>query len=189
VSESTALKDHCEAFLESESVDEFNALAAALRDEHQPTTPTEHLLVQKLAQHHWLSQRALRLQCVAMGDDDLSSEQKAREFALYLRYQTTNDRGFQSCLNQLLKLRAERRKAEIGFESQKRQKADEARKAAAEKRKQELHKWHVTLAEMKATNQELLNSQAEPVEKYGEDNLQAFMEACERVRARRKSAA
>jgi hypothetical protein len=42
-------------------------------------------------------------------------------FTLYLRYQTTHERAFSKCLNDLLKLRSEKRKAEIGFASQNRQ--------------------------------------------------------------------
>jgi seryl-tRNA synthetase len=70
-------------------------------------------------------------------------------------------------LNDLLKLRAEKRKSEIGFESQQlqrnrarqqaeiqearaRQQAEEhARKQEAENRRQELHKWKVLHAEAK----------------------------------------
>ncbi len=69
---------------------------------------TEFLLLEKMAEHYWLSNRAVRLQEASLGDE--------KQFALYLRYQTTNDRGFHNCINTLLKLRAEKRKAEIGFE-------------------------------------------------------------------------
>jgi hypothetical protein len=36
-----------------------------------------------------------------------------KQLALYLRYQTTNERAFHKCLNDLLKLRAERHKQEL----------------------------------------------------------------------------
>src|SRR5205807_2613098 len=45
-----------------ESEQEYEELLDGLREEHHPTTPTEHLLVDRMAQHHWLSQRALYLQ-------------------------------------------------------------------------------------------------------------------------------
>ena len=48
-------------------------------------------------------------------------------FALYLRYQTTHERAFYKALNELQKLRNERRKEQIGFESQKRAQAAEIR--------------------------------------------------------------
>ncbi|MGI8959899.1 MAG: hypothetical protein ACR2IV_09095, partial [Bryobacteraceae bacterium] len=78
--------------------------------------------------------------------------------ALYLRYQTTNERAFHKCLNDLLKLRAETRKQEIGFESQTHKQADHTRREAAETRKQDLHRWAVLLAEAKVDHQLLQNS-------------------------------
>ena len=47
--------------------------------------------------------------------------------ALFLRYQSTHERAFHTCLNDLLKLRAEKRKNEIGFESQKREQEEHTR--------------------------------------------------------------
>ena len=41
--------------------------------------------------------------------------------SLYMRYHTTHTRAFHKSLNDLLKLRSERRKANIGFEAQKHQ--------------------------------------------------------------------
>src|SRR5882757_2976969 len=69
-----------------ESLEEFEELHTQLLEEHQPTTITESILVKKMAEHYWLSQRAIRFQ-----NDDNTTEQ---QFALYLRYQTTNDRAF-----------------------------------------------------------------------------------------------
>ncbi|MBV9248045.1 MAG: hypothetical protein JO227_02200, partial [Acetobacteraceae bacterium] len=48
--------------LPCESQAEFDELKAALRNEHQPITPTETLLVDNMAEHYWLSRRALMLQ-------------------------------------------------------------------------------------------------------------------------------
>lgn len=45
-----------------EDQDAFDAFLSGLKDEHQPVTPTEHLLIKKMAQSYWLSQRAIRLQ-------------------------------------------------------------------------------------------------------------------------------
>jgi hypothetical protein len=95
--------------LPGECEEEYATLLAGLKAEHQPRTYTECILVEKLAQHFWLSQRAQRL-----ADAFIENE---KQFALFLRYQTTNDRAFHKCLDQLLKLRAEKRKAQIGFES------------------------------------------------------------------------
>ncbi len=66
-----------------------------------------------------------------------------------------------NCINTLLKLRAEKRKAEIGFEqSQKHKEAEQTRRQSNETRKQELHQWAVLLAEAKVTHQQVLTSGA-----------------------------
>ncbi|MBV8073138.1 MAG: hypothetical protein JO270_24780 [Acidobacteriaceae bacterium] len=68
--------------------------------------------------------------------------EQEKYFTLYTRYQTTHEHAFSNCLSDLLKLRAERRKAEkdeaalyqqaqysrTAFESQKRGQADQYRK-------------------------------------------------------------
>jgi len=136
--------------LSDENQSDFDELLEALRAEHQPSTPTESLFVESMAQHYWLKQRAIRLQSACTHSDE-------RQFVLYLRYQTTNDRAFHKCLNQLLRLRAEKRKAEIGFESQQRRTTEEARKQANETRKQDRHQWDVLLAQAKLDNQKLQN--------------------------------
>ncbi|HEX3684006.1 MAG TPA: hypothetical protein VHU83_15850 [Bryobacteraceae bacterium] len=161
--------------LPSEDQDEFDRLAAALHAEHRPSTMTETILVERMAQSYWLSKRALYLQdqahrafgarCARIKEEcctdaESSLDQQQRQLALFIRYQTTNDRAFHKCLNDLLKLRAEKRKQEIGFESQRRHEADQSRKAAAEKRKQDLHEFAVLLAEAKVDHQFVLTSNA-----------------------------
>jgi low affinity Fe/Cu permease len=154
-----------------EKQEEFDTLLGGLRAEHEPATITETLLVEKMAQSWWLRTRALLLQNTCFVDDSVGQKQ----LALYLRYQTANERAFHKALNELLKLRAGKRKAEIGFESQQskqnrareqaefrqnraRQQAEEhARKQAAEKRRQELHKWNVLRAEAEVDHRVLLN--------------------------------
>lgn len=145
--------------LPTEDQDEFDSLAAALQAEHRPSTVTECVLVEKMAQHHWLSQRAQRLQDTAIVAD-LSQKDQEKQFTLYLRYQTTNDRAFHQCLNQLLRLRAERRKQEIGFESQQHRQAQESRRKSAENRKQDLHEWAILLAQATVDHQYVLTSNA-----------------------------
>ncbi len=142
--------------LPSEDQEEFDTLLHGLRDEHQPKTLTESLLVEKMAQHHWLVQRALQLQELTIAAKMPMRDQE-RQFALYMRYQTTNERAFHRSLNDLLRLRAERRKQQIGFESQKQKEAAETRREAGEKRKQERHKFDILLAEAKADHQVLRN--------------------------------
>jgi hypothetical protein len=161
---------------------EYDALFAALRLQHRPETSFEVSLVEKMAQHYWLSRRALSLQENCFSTDELVCEQE-KQLALYLRYQTTHERAFERCSDELRKLRNEKHQAEIGFELQKRrqdeddrkrkqhearevrQQADEQRKQAnetrrqaAENRKQELHQWAVLLAEAKVDHQHMLTS-------------------------------
>jgi hypothetical protein len=160
-----------------ERYEEFDTLLSGLRAEHLPATITENLLVEKMAQSWWLRTRALLLQNNCFSD---SIDQK--QLALYLRYQTTHDRAFHKSLNDLLKLRAEKRKMEIGFESQQMKQscarqqaerereraqhkhAEEARKQAAEKRRQELHKWKVLLAEAEVDHRVMQNLNLETLE-------------------------
>jgi hypothetical protein len=135
------------SILPSEDQSRYDALVEGLRDEYHPSTPTEAILVEKMAQHLWLTQRAQRLAGESIEDEKSS--------LLFLRYQTTNDRAFHKCLDQLLKLRAEKRKAEIGFESQERKRKEEARKEAEDARKQEMHEARVRLANAKAQHLEI----------------------------------
>jgi hypothetical protein len=104
-----------DVIVEGESIEDFNALMELLTEEHEPKTTTESILVQSMAQHHWFSQRAVRLQNANIEND--------KRLALYMRYQSVNDRAFSKCLSDLLKLRAERRKEQIGFESQNQKRA------------------------------------------------------------------
>jgi hypothetical protein len=135
---------------------DFDALLSGLRTEHQPSTPTEAALVEKMAQSLWLSKRALLLQELTF-TLEIPSCLDEKQLALYLRYQTTHDRAFHRCLDQLLKLRAEKRKTEIGFESQQQKQADQTRREAVEIRKQELHRYAVLLAEAKLDHQQMQN--------------------------------
>jgi hypothetical protein len=147
--------------LDFEDQDEYDQLLCGLRFEHQPATMTEHILVEQMAQSYWLRKRALYLQDQCATEGDLTMEQQEKRLALLIRYQTTHDRAFHRALNDLLKLRSERRRTEIGFESQKRQESIESRRQSAEKRKQDLHEWAVLLAEAKLTHQQVLTNNLE----------------------------
>ena len=83
----------------------FDELRDALRAEHQPSTPTEFLLVDRMAEHVWQSQRAQRLV-----DSSLTNTNETW-IALMLRYQTTHDRAFHKCLAELRTMRRESRNA------------------------------------------------------------------------------
>ncbi|MGI9071534.1 MAG: hypothetical protein ACR2JB_09535 [Bryobacteraceae bacterium] len=135
-----------------ESQEEFELLLGSLRDEHKPSGVTEMILVDKMARALWLSKRAQMLQHVTF-NHEVPVCDDPKQLALYLRYQTTNERAFHKCLNDLLKLRAEKRRQEIGFESQRRKEADHIRREATEKRKQDMHRINVLLAEAKVDHQ------------------------------------
>jgi hypothetical protein len=122
--------------------EQFHQLVEALRDEHNPETATEVLLVERMAESFWMGRRAIQFQTQALENED---DQK---LALYLRYQATHERSFQKCLADLLKLKAEKRKVQFGFESQK-------QKEAEEQRRQEMHKAKVRAINAKAEDQEI----------------------------------
>jgi hypothetical protein len=125
---------------------EFETLLAALCEEYDPQTATQHILVQKAAQHCWISARAARLQEAAM-PQATGAELDSKALSLYLRYQTTHDRAFQRCIRELRAIKNDRRRQEIGFESQKRAQAQEFRRDNEELRRQEMHE-----ARLRATN-------------------------------------
>ncbi len=98
----------------------FEALRAALHQEHQPASVTEELLIDDLAQSHWLRQRALRLQNECFTPDGGVDEKR---LALFLRYGTAHERAFHKALAALLRLQKDRRKSAppaIEFVSQNR---------------------------------------------------------------------
>jgi hypothetical protein len=98
---------------------EFEALLADLLADHQPANASEELLVKEMAQSHWLTQRAIRLQNDCFTADGID----AKQLALFLRYQTTHQRAFHKALAALLaaqKTRRKERKEQIGFVSQNR---------------------------------------------------------------------
>ena len=105
--------------LTSEDPIGFEALKQSLADEHQAITTTEAILVNAMAESLWLAQRAQRLQdtCIDPDTGVITDEKKS---SLYLRYFTTHTRAFHKSLNDLLKLRSEKRKEALGFEAQKR---------------------------------------------------------------------
>ena len=113
--------------LTSEDPAGFEALTQSLLEEHQAVTTTELILIHVMAESHWLAQRAQRLQDTCL-DPDTGDIKDEKKFSLYLRYQTTHTRAFHKSLNDLLKLRAEQRRAANGFEAQKHKDEENRRK-------------------------------------------------------------
>jgi len=108
--------------LASENPTGFEALKHSLVEEHQPKTETESILVNEMAQSHWLAERAQSLQTTCL-DENTGAITNEKSFSLYLRYHSTHHRAFYKALNQLLKLRSESRKDQAGFEAQKQKEA------------------------------------------------------------------
>jgi hypothetical protein len=101
--------------LEGESQMRYQDLLEQLLSEYNPATPTEAILVERMAQHHWLRNRAVNYQNHYLETGD---ENTASKLSLFMRYESMHERAFHKCLADLLKLRAEKQKQEIGFASQ-----------------------------------------------------------------------
>jgi hypothetical protein len=96
--------------IEGEDPDEFEALVADLEADYLPGTETEALLVHDLAKFHWLADRAIRLQAAAFAAASLP--EMPASLNVLIRYQTTNQRAFQTTLKSLQALQKERKLAE-----------------------------------------------------------------------------
>jgi len=70
--------------LPTEDQSAFDDLLETLTGEHQPATPSESILVQRMAYHEWLYQRALRLQENCF-DPETGEVADAKMFSLYMR--------------------------------------------------------------------------------------------------------
>ena len=139
--------------LPHESTEAYSLLRATLLHEHRPENETERLLVDRMAQHHWLRSRAEAFESGCFKEDGTLDDKR---LALFMRYRTSHERAFHKCLNELLKLRAEKRKEQIGFESQKREKEEQTRKQEKHEMAKERHKWEVLLTEAKVDHQQAL---------------------------------
>ncbi len=98
-----------------EDPDAFETLLRDLLDEYRPSSPTEELLVNEMAQSYWLAQRALRFQNECFSENGVDE----KRLALFLRYQTTHDHAFHKALSTLLRLRSGRACPAPGFVSKR----------------------------------------------------------------------
>ena len=105
-------------FVKGEDPAEFNLLLDDLIAEHQPATPTEQILVEQMAHHHWISMRATRLQDSIVASY-LMTGLTPVQLGLFIRYQTSAERSFHKAHTELLKARKQRENSKIGFESKK----------------------------------------------------------------------
>ncbi len=133
-----------------ENDDGFEALKQLFLAEHQPVTITEAILVNAMVESHWLEQRTRKLldTCVDRATGAIANE---KHFSLYLRCQTTHQRAFHKSLAALQKLRAEKRKADLGFEAQK-------MKNEQHEMKKQKHYWDVLKKDLETCRQISLNT-------------------------------
>ena len=105
--------------LRCENQAEFETLLQHLDDDYRPQIASETILVERMAESRWLSDRALRLQqtCFDVNTGEIADEKK---FSLYQRYFTTHNNAFHKALNDLLKQRKQKHDMRIGFEREKR---------------------------------------------------------------------
>jgi len=132
--------------ISGENPADFDELVEGLRAEYNPATPTEDHLILRMAQHFWLSQRAIRLQ-----NDAFLAGYTPDKLALLLRYQTSNDRGYHQCLATLLRVKGIGQNRKIGFESQNRIVAEES--AAAERQSARMLPLNANIALAQRENQ------------------------------------
>ncbi len=135
--------------LPNEKQERFEELFNQFTLDENPVGSVEIELVRKMAEHTWCARRASCLleACflvIAQSPEQLAnSEAEIRvrpELERYERYQAHHDRAYARASAELIKRRNERRKEEIGFESQKRAEAQEKRRDAKENREVEQHK-------------------------------------------------
>jgi hypothetical protein len=65
-----------------ENPEDYDTLLAGLRDEHKPSTMTEEILIERMAQHLWLVRRAQNLM-----DQNLDAP---AQISFWLRYESSN---------------------------------------------------------------------------------------------------
>jgi hypothetical protein len=149
-------------FLEGESKETYLKNLAGFQKEWNPTTETEHDLVQRLATRQWLRRRAFKLQQQFIAPDGTITDQK--QFALYNRYETQHERAYNKALADLMRLKSLRLREQNGFESQKRKDEIHAYKIKALKDREYRNKLQIlerearlTLAQAKLNIEHLMN--------------------------------
>jgi hypothetical protein len=123
---------------EIEKQEDYDTLLARLIEDEQPVGQAEEELVVKMAKHTWLASRALRFQDACFSPQPKTPAQARnsevpvninQSLERCIRYHASHDRAYQRASAELQKRKRARQLAEIGFASQKRQQAAEARTA------------------------------------------------------------
>ena len=134
---------------EVEKQENFYMFLNKLIEDEQPVGQAEIELVVKMAEHTWLSKRALRLQnnCFALQPKTPEQAKNSQTSVAveitylnhYVRYHAAHDRAYQRASAELQKRKKARQLEEIGFASQQQKRAQEARAEAEETRRAEKH--------------------------------------------------
>src|SRR5581483_2729880 len=103
---------------EVEQQESFDAFLQRLIEDEQPVGQAEIELVVKMAEHTWLSKRALRLQnnCFSLEpkipaqakNGEIPVSVQLQPLELYVRYHAAHDRAYQRASAELLKRKKER---------------------------------------------------------------------------------
>jgi hypothetical protein len=133
------------ALLPTEDAAAFAGLLGNYLAEHEPTTQTEVDLVHTMAESLWLRNRAQNLQ-PACFDPQTGAVIDQKSLTLYIRYENQYTRAHSGALKDLLRLRAEKRKAELGFEAQQ-------RAQSKHQMKKDAHYWDVLKKDAEACHQ------------------------------------
>jgi hypothetical protein len=99
----------CSKSLTGSDLEEFKTIRARLNEEWEPSTETEHLLLDQMALSQWRMDRALSRELNAFDDDHIDE----KLLALALRYRTTAERSFYKALAELQRLRTTMREDAI----------------------------------------------------------------------------
>ncbi len=106
ISSRNAVKHNlCSKRLTGTDLEEFKSIRARLDEEWEPSTETEHLLLDQMALSQWRMDRALSLELNAFDDEHIDE----KLLALALRYRTTAERSFYKALAELQRLRTANR--------------------------------------------------------------------------------
>ncbi len=97
-----------ELVMPDEDPDELDHLRCTLRDEHQPATTTEEILVDELAQHFWRLRRFRALEARAWTPENLDAWCASGLLHLIQRSMASAERSFSRALRGLRELQAQR---------------------------------------------------------------------------------
>lgn len=104
--------------MDGEDPDAFENLTQHLVADFKPKNAVETILVTQMAKHHWLANRALRLQAEVLSSENRKRGEIPASLSVLLRYQNANQRGFRQCLETLNSLRKQELAAAKQFVSQ-----------------------------------------------------------------------